>query len=198
MKKTLSILFIFGLLLTLNPVFAQPLSNIKLDIREADPIEIPAGTFIPVINGQEISTQYCTEGYKVKFISTNDLFMYDSKVIPEDTQFIGYLEKMNEPVVGTNASMIIRISKMILPDGYEMPVKAYIYTSNGNLIGGGASAPAEWKKMPHYQRRLKGVATIRLQPGEKRRMGEHTSLQSGLDLIIVLTEPIELTHILTN
>lgn len=188
----------FGCLLALNPAVAEPLRGIKLDIREADPIEIPAGTFIPVVNGQEISTQYCGEGYKLKFISSNDLFMYDSKIIPQDTQFVGYIEKMNEPVVGTNASMIIRISKMIFSDGYEMPVKGYIYTSNNNLIGGGMSAPAEWKKMPHYQKRLKGVATLRLQPGEKRRMGEHTTLQSGLDLIIVLIEPVELTHILTN
>ena len=76
-----------------------------------------------------------TEGHKVKFIATNDLFMYDTIIVPENTVFEGYIEKMNEPVVGTNASMIIRISKMILPDKFELPMKGYIYTSNNNLIG---------------------------------------------------------------
>ena len=66
------------------------------------------------------------------------------------------------------------------------------------MIGGGISAPAEWVKMPHYQNKRKGIATLQIKPGEKRKMGEHTSLQSGLDLIIVLTEPLEVTHILTN
>lgn len=124
--------------------------------------------------------------------------MYDTIIVPENTVFEGYIEKMNEPVVGTNASMIIRISKMILPDKFELPMKGYIYTSNNNLIGGGISEPAEWVKMPHYQNRLRGVASLQIRPGEKRKMGEHTNLQAGLDLIIILTEPLEITHILTN
>ena len=195
MKNFLSVIFS---IFFAAAAIAAPLSDIRLYMREADPIEVPAGTFIPVLNAQEISTQYCSEGYKVYFISTNDLFMYDTNIIPENTKFEGYIENMHEPVVGTNASMKIRISKMTLPDGYSMPMKGYIYTSNGNLIGGGISAPAEWVKMPHYQNKRKGIATLQIKPGEKRKMGEHTSLQSGLDLIIVLTEPLEVTHILTN
>ena len=105
---------------------------------------------------------------------------------------------MNEPVIGTNASMIIRISKMILPDGYELPMKGYIYTSNNNLIGGGVSEPENWIRMPHYQHKLKGTATLQLKPGEKKKRGEHTTLPAGLDLLIILTEPLEITHILTN
>lgn len=177
---------------------AEPLENIQLEMRDYDPVELQAGTFIPVINAQEISTQYMTEGQKLKFIATHDLFMYETKIVAEDTIFEGYIEKMNEPVVGTNASLIIRISKMILPDGYELPMKGYIYTSNNNLIGGGMAEPAEWIRMPHYQNRLRGTASLQIKPGEKRKLGEHTTLQSGLDLIIILTDPLEITHILTN
>ena len=198
MKKILSLFLIFLSFNTIKVFAATPIENIQLDIREADPIELQAGTFIPVMNAQEISTQYMTEGQKLKFIATNDLFMYETKIIPEDTLFEGYIEKMNEPVIGTNASMIIRISKIILPDGHEMPMKGYIYTSNNNLIGGGMAEPAEWIRMPHYQNRLKGVASLQIKPGEKKKMGEHTTLQSGLDLMIILTDPLEITHILTN
>ena len=198
MKRALYLTLLFFALSVPNSIIAQNLPEIELSLRETTPVELRAGTFIPVINAQEISTQYFSEGYKVHFISTTDLFMYDSKVIPEDSIFEGYIEKIHEPVVGTNASMVIRISKMIFPDGFENPIKGYIYTSNNNIIGGGISEPAEWVKMPHYQNRFRGIATLQIKPGEKRKMGEHTTLQSGLDLIIILTEPIEITHILTD
>lgn len=198
MKRVLCLTLIFLSFCSLKVFSAEPMNNIQLEMRDYDPVELSAGTFIPVLNAQEISTQYMTEGQKLKFIATNDLFMYETKIIPEDTMFEGYIEKMNEPVIGTNASMIIRISKITLPDGYEMPMKGYIYTSNNNLIGGGMSEPEEWIRMPHYQSRLKGIASLQIKPGEKRKMGEHTTLQSGLDLMIILTEPLEITHILTN
>ncbi len=198
MKRVFCLTLIFLSFCGLKVFSAEPMNNIQLEMRDYDPVELSAGTFIPVLNAQEISTQYMTEGQKLKFIATNDLFMYETKIIPEDTMFEGYIEKMNEPVIGTNASMIIRISKITLPDGYAMPMKGYIYTSNNNLIGGGMSEPEEWIRMPHYQSRLKGTASLQIKPGEKRKMGEHTTLQSGLDLMIILTEPLEITHILTN
>ena len=198
MKKALCFILILLNFYGIQAYTAPALENIQIDIRESDPVELNAGTFIPVISAQEISTQYCSEGYKVRFIATTDLFMYETKIVPENTLFEGYIEKMNEPVIGTNASMIIRISKMILPDGYELPMKGYIYTSNNNLIGGGISEPENWIRMPHYQHRLKGTATLQLKPGEKKKMGEHTTLPAGLDLLIILTEPLEITHVLTN
>ena len=198
MKRALLSMLILGSLCGIQAYCAAPLENIQLDLREKDPVVLNAGTFIPVISALEISTQYNSEGYKVQFIATTDLFMYDTKIVPENTLFDGYIEKMNEPVIGTNASMIIRIAKMILPDGYELPMKGYIYTSNNNLIGGGVSEPENWIRMPHYQQKLKGTATLQLKPGERRKMGEHTTLPSGLDLLIILTEPLEITHVLTN
>ena len=78
MKKLLLILS----LLLLPCVSANEMDNVQLDMRGYNAVEIPAGTFIPVMNAQEISTQYCSEGYKVKFIVTNDMFVHDTKIIP--------------------------------------------------------------------------------------------------------------------
>ena len=97
--------------LQLPNIAEETLSNIQLNMRGYDEITLPQGTFIPVLNTQEISTETCPEGYKVKFIATNDLFMYETNIIPRDTEFYGYIEKINEPVVGTNASMKIKITK---------------------------------------------------------------------------------------
>lgn len=182
----------------------EPLQNIQLEMRNYDEIILPVGTFIPVINLQEISTETCPEGYKVKFIATNDLFMYETNIIPKNTEFYGYIEKINEPVVGTNASMKVKITKIIMPDGFEIPIRGYLYTSNNNLIGGELTPPSEWVKMPHYQSKFQGIswnhrgATLQIRPGGKRCMGQHTKISAGEQQIIILTAPASITHTLTD
>ena len=186
------------------PLFAEELDNVQLPMRDYDGIEIPAGAFIAVMSSQDISTQYCPEGYKVKFISVDDLYLHETIILPRGTVFHGYIEKINEPVVGTHASMKIKITKLVMPDDFEIPIKGYIYTSNGNLIGGGLTAPAEYVKMPHYQQKFQGRfwtfrgPTLQVRPGARRRMGEHTRINSGDEELIILTAPAWITHTLTN
>ena len=194
MKKLLLILV---LLLIPTMVQAEDLPNVQLPLRDYHGIIIPAGTFIPVMNAQEISTQNCQEGYKVRFISTNDLFLHDANIIPKDTVFYGYIEKINDPVIGTNASMKIRISKMAYSDGYELPLKGYLYTSNNNLFGGGISEPINYKPMAQRQIRVKKT-TIQMVPSYERKMGTHTTIEAGSNEIIILTSPTWITHTLTN
>lgn len=180
------------------------LPSVQLEMRGYDEITLPQGSFVPVISTQEISTETCPEGYKVKFIATNDLFMYETNIIPRNTEFYGYIEKIHEPVVGTNASMKIKITKLIMPDGFEIPIRGYIYSSNGNLIGGGITPPAEWVKVPHYQGQFQGIswnhrsATLQIRPGGRRSMGTHTKIPAGDQQIIILTAPTSITHTLTN
>lgn len=199
MRKLLLTLFLIvcavgvGTKLTL----ANDLANVEIEMRDYDGIEVPAGTFIPVVSLQEVSTQYCPEGYKVKFRATNDLFMYESNVIPKDTEFFGYIEKLNEPIIGTHASMKIKMTKMVYVDGYEVPIRGYIYTSNGNLIGGGISEPVEWRKMPFYNTRVQKAA-LRVMPGNERKMGNHVSIGAGEERLIILTDTAFITHTLTN
>jgi len=179
-------------------IAATEILPVQLDIRNYDGIEVPAGTFIPVASAQEISTQYCQDGYKVKFISTNDLFMHETNIIPLNTAFYGYVEDEHDPIVGTNASLKIKIIKMVLPDGFEIPIQGYIYTSNNNIIGGELSEPAEWIKMPHYQGNIGINTTLQIRPGRARKMGSHTVVPSGEDRLIILTDTIKVTHTLTN
>lgn len=187
----LSLLFIA--LISINVCFAAS----EPQLRDYDGIEIPKGTFIPVMNTQEISTAYSDEGTAVRFISTNDLYLYETNIIPRETEFYGYVEKINEPVIGTNGSMIIKITKLKLADGFEIPIKAYIYTSNNNLLGGELTAPASFDKMPHYQQGF-WLGTTQFVPGATRRMGEHTVIAAGADLMLILVGPAFITHTVTN
>ncbi len=194
MKKLIVIL---GLIFFTGCVQADELPNVQLDIRDYDAIEIPAGTFIPVINIQEISTQYCSEGYKVKFIATNDMYLHETNIVPRGTEFYGYIEKINAPVVGTNAAMKIKITKMVYKDGYEVPVRGYLYSSNNNIFGGELTPPEKLLRIAHRQQRVKKT-TLQIRPGNVRQMGKHTVIQSGSNEMIVLTDSAMITHTLTN
>ena len=169
-------------------------------LRDYDEFDIPAGTHISVISLQEFSTAYCEEGDEVKFKTTSDIFLFNKNIIPEGTLLTGYIDKKNEPIVGTHAAMRIFVNKMYLSDGTVVPMKAFIYTPNNNIIGGDLTEPAEYIKMPHYQRwvMFRAFSGTQYVPGAKRKMGEHVTISSGANLIVVLVAPIHLTHTVIN
>ena len=185
-------LFIF-LFLTI-PVLAE------VKLRGYTEYDIPTGTHIPVISLQEFSTAYCEEGEPLSFLTTSDIYLYDKNVIPQGTKLTGYIDKKNEPIIGTHASMKIFINKMYLPDGFEIPIKSYVYSSNNNVIGGGITAPASYIKMPHYQRwvMFRAMSTLQCVPAGQRKMGEHITISSGANLIVVLVAPIHMSHTVIN
>ena len=198
-KLALILLTIFALAM---PCFAQENYLDETQLRNYDGIELRAGTFVPVINTAEVSTLNCDEGFPVKFIATSDLYLYDTTVIPRETEFYGYVEEIKDPVVGTNASMKIIITRMVYTDGFEIPLRAYIYTPNNNIIGGELTPPAEWVKIPHYQKRFFSLRswapTLQVRPGNKRQMGQHVAVKTGERCFVVLMEPVMITHTLTE
>ena len=181
-------------------IFSASSLAANLQLRDYDEFDIPAGTHIPVISLQEFSTAYCEEGDRVEFITTSDIYMFDKNVIPQGTKLSGYIDKKNEPIIGTNAAMRVFVNKMYLPDGFEIPIKSYISTSNNNIIGGELTPPANYIKIPHYQRwsMFRAMGVLQCVPGSQRRMGEHVTVSSGANLIIVLVAPVHMTHTLIN
>ena len=168
----------------------------EVNLRDYDEFDIPAGTFIPVISLQEFSTAYVEEGDSVNFETTSDIYLFDKNIIPEGTKLSGYIDKKNEPIKGTNGAMKVFVNKMYLKDGYVVPIKSYIYTANNNVIGGELTPPATYIKVPHYQRwvMFRAFSVNKYAPGAERRMGEHVTISSGANLLLVLTEPIHMTH----
>ena len=63
MKKVILIITMFCIVMTGS--VAMELDNVQLPMRDYDKIELKTGTFIPVMNAQDISTEYCPQGYKV-------------------------------------------------------------------------------------------------------------------------------------
>ena len=194
MKK---IVLAAALFLTLSCLADDTIQEVQFEIRDYDAIELAAGTFIPVMNTSEISTRNCPEGFKTMFIAANDLYLNDTNVVPANTAFYGLVEELHEPVIGTNGSMKIRIIKMVYPDGFETAVRGYIYSVKDNILGGDMTAPVKYEKMPHYQSRYYPL-TLQLRPGRERKMGVHTTLRAGEEKLIILTDPVWITHTLTD
>lgn len=192
MKK----LFLIICIIFTGAFFQSVLADGNQALRDYTDLVLPKGTFIPVITAQEISTAYTDVGSPLRFISTSDLYLYETNAIPQNTDFFGYIEKINEPIVGTNASMIIRISKIRLPDGFEMSVKGYIFTQNNNVIGGELTEPETYDKKLSLMQGYPSLSGC--VPGASRKKGEHKVIASGADLIIVLVEPLYITHTVTN
>ena len=172
----------------------------ELNLRDYDEYQIPAGYHIPVMSLQEFSTAYTEECEMLKFVTTNDIYLFDKNVIPQGTKLDGYIEKKNEPIIGTNASMKVFINKMYLSDGFEIPIKAYISTPNNNLIGGELTEPETYNRIPHYQRwsMFRAFGVLQCVPGDKRKKGEHVTISSGANLTIVLIAPINMSHTVIN
>ncbi|MDD3436756.1 MAG: hypothetical protein PHC64_06375 [Candidatus Gastranaerophilales bacterium] len=191
MKKVFFGFFIF-IFLSVGQCFADE----GFALRDYDGIELAKGTFIPVISTQEISTQYCDVGTVVKFIAISDLYLNDTNIIPQNTEFFGYIEKINEPVVATNASMIIKVSKIRFIDGFELPMRGYIYVNNNIIIGGELTPPATYEKKPSFRQGFK--TTNGYVPGATRQPGVHKVIASGANLLIVLTGPLYVTHTVNN
>lgn len=164
--------------------------------RDYDGIEMPAGSFIPVLSLQDFSTAYSDSTNELKFVCYNDVYEFETVIIPKGTVFYGFIEKKNEPVIGTHASMVVRITKLVYQDGFTIPMVGYIYTKNGNLIGGEMTMPEHWDKMPHYQKHIARhfVGVQQYVPGKTRKMGEHVTVASGANLLIVLVQPLYITH----
>jgi hypothetical protein len=195
MKKVLLLLFA---ILTFSVVgYTEEYSDLP---RDYDGIEIPTRSFIPVISLQDFSTAYSDSTNELRFVCNNDVYEFESVIIPKGTMFYGYIEKKNEPVIGTHASMVVRITKMKFVDGFTIPLNAYIHTSNGNLIGGGLTEPETYDKMPHYHKGIcrHFVGVLQCVPGASRKMGEHVTICAGTQLLIVLVAPAYITHTLLN
>lgn len=196
MRKEVLILSILFVLFIMNSVVGFAVEDLQL--REYTPITIPTGTYVQIMNLQEVSTSYCDDTTKVNFAAVDDTYLYDTNIIPKGTVILGEIEKMNEPIIGTNASMIVKLTKMRLADGFEIPIKAHVAAANGStLLGGERTEPKKYKKSPHYQEGLyKG--TLMWVPGPELNMGEHLTLPAGAIMLMLFDSPAYITHTLTN
>ena len=194
--KKLPILILLVIISSFLPVKADDYLIDNLNLRPQKTLYLPKGTFIKVTNVKEIVSQFTDAGDEVVLTSTFDVYLGETNLIPQKTVFYGTVEKVREPVQGTNATISIKVNKMITPDGVEYSVSGYI-SANGsqNFLGGEMTAPLYYVRMPHYSHwkmnRWK-VGAAQYCPTNTRMFGNHVIIKPGAELMLVLDENLEL------
>ncbi len=151
-------------------------------------LKVRAGTFVKVMTRDEFSTLTADIDDEVTFVNIQDMYVYETNAIPENTIFYGEIEDLREPVEGKDGSMKIHIYKMITPDRKVYKISGYIYNENDNYIGGRNTPPIYYHKVPHYIKGLKPM--LQAAPLNIYEMGKHTVVKPGAELFVILEKDI--------
>ena len=150
--------------------------------------KIRAGTFAKVMNQAEFSTLTADIGDEVTFVNTQDMYVYETNAIPENTVFYGEIEDVREPIEGKDGAIKVFIYKMITPDKKVYKLNAYIQGDGDNYLGGRNTAPAYYHKTPHYVKGLRPM--LQAVPLNVFEMGKHTIVMPGAELFVIFNEDV--------
>lgn len=151
-------------------------------------LKVREGAFAKVMTRDEFSTLNADVGDEVTFINTQDMYVYETNAIPENTIFYGEIEDVREPVEGKDGALKIAIYKMITPDKKVYKLKAHIYNENDNYIGGKNTESIYYRKVPHY---IKGMRPmLQAAPLNVYEMGKHTVIKPGAELFVIFEDDV--------
>ena len=176
MRKIIGIFYILLIIITVS--FFSEVKAENIIIRE--------GTFLKVMVPIELSTLTSDVGDELWFLNTQDMYIYETNVIPENTKICGEVEDLLEPVQGRNGAIKILINKMITPDKRVHKINAHIYSENDNYLGGEETASIYYRKVPHYIHRLRPF--LQAAPLHVLEMGKHTIIKPGTELFLIFDE----------
>lgn len=181
--KKLNILFFIILLcfLSIQTLWAQE-TNEGMSIRK--------GTFAKVMVPIEFSTLTSDIGDEVWFINTQDLYIYETNVLPANTKIYGEIEDLREPVEGRDGAIKILITKMITPDKKVYKINGHIYSENDNYLGGKETAGIYYRKVPHYTKGMKPM--LQVAPLNILEMGKHTVIKPGAELFLIFEDDVKI------
>lgn len=151
---------------------------------------IRSGTFAKVLVPNEISTLMADIDDEVWFLNTQDMYIYETNVLPQGTKIYGEVEDIREPVEGRDAAIKILITKMITPDKKVYKVNGHLYNENDNYIGGKETQPVYYRKVPHYYMRMKPV--LQAAPLNILEMGKHTIIKPGTEMFIIFEDDVKI------
>lgn len=183
MVKKIKLLLIYAIAVT---AFLFPFKTVFAvdDI----PLSLRAGTFLKVMNLSEISTLMADKEDEVTFLNTQDMYLYETNVLPANTKIFGEVEDVLEPVQGRDGAIKIKITKMITPDKKVYKVKGHIYSGNDNYLGGAATSTIYYRRVPHYHQGMR--AFLQVTPTNILENGKHTVIMPGAELFVILEDEV--------
>ena len=183
MKKIITLILIAFSYFCITNEFTK--TNADTNLRNYKPIKLAKGSFLKAINQRDISTATAKVGNIEYFINPADVFVGESNIIPKNSLFLGEIEEVIEAVEGINASMKIKIYKVITPDKEEFELDANIIRKGSTKIGGDLTEIAYYTRIPHYPGLWK-KGTLQYVPTTIREMGKPTVIRAGEEVTIIM------------
>lgn len=108
----------------------------------ADKATIAKGNVIKIAFAERFSTKTAKPGDKVTFVLKEDLKTKEERVLlPSGTKFIATVQEVNPSKVwNKNASAVLSLGEVLLPDGTQGSIEAQVSTKNGKLKRSGWAA----------------------------------------------------------
>ena len=184
----LSLIFIISLL-----CFSLQADMAKSEtvLRNYRPVKIAKDSFLKAISQRDISTSTAKVGDIEYFINPADVYIGTSSVIPKNSIFLGEIQDVREAVEGINASMKIKIYKVITPAKNEYMLDANVYWKGSTTIGGDLTPVAYYTRMPHYPGTWKRGA-LQYVPTTIREMGKPTVIRAGDEVTFIMNDDVSL------
>ena len=147
--------------------------------------EILNGTIVRVYPRKPISTENYQIGDFVYFVNPTNMWQGNKILIPEGTVFTGNIATLHMPTQGVNASMSMKINKMILPTKEQYDIDATITYKGKEILGGEQTNPASYNTSIHYIAPFRGVK--QWVPSGEWEFGSHITLTQKNELYITFT-----------
>ena len=116
------------------------------------------------------------------------MYIYETNAIPENTIFYGKIEDVREPEQGKDGAIKIAINKMVTPDKKSYQIKAHIYSTNDNYLGGKQTQSAYYHKTYNHSKGFSPM--LQVVPLNIYEMGRHTVLRAGDEFFIIIEDDI--------
>ena len=184
MKKSLSVIFLFFLML-MAWFNVGTKANSETYLRNYKTIKLAKGSFLKAISLHDISSATTKVTDIHYFLNPADVFIGESNVIPQNSVFLGEVDEIIEAVEGINASMKIKIYKVITPDKDEYTLDANIIRNGSIRIGGDLTDVAYYAKMPHYAGTWEN-GVLQYVPTSIREMGRPAFIRAGDEVTIII------------
>ena len=149
-------------------------------------INIKKGALFKVINLREISSAILDEGDNISVLLSEPTYVDKSILFPKNSIFHGYVEKINEPVEGINASIKVKMTQIVTPDDKRYYIHGYLTQGSGDTIGGAATPTKYYMGIPHYIEGI-GGGVLRYAPTGSNYMGENLIIKAGAELFVIFS-----------
>ncbi len=163
----------------------------SLDDVNPEQFSFPAGSAIPVILQEGVSTESAVPGQTISAMVAQDIYFDSHLILSRNDRAFGHVAQATRPISGRNAILKLAFDEIDLVNGIRIPIKALADTGSPDFTWGGELTEGTKPVVVPYH--VEGIGSYgRLMYRGPRAMGQQVNIQAGTALKLILQEPVSL------